>query len=580
VTAPPEANPPPPRWLAVGLLALAGALHVVSALRRPLPRYGGSDGAEYIEHLRRIEVFDALRAEAGGWRSAMELLDGVEFPPLMVLLQAPLDQLFGPSPSVAVLSNLAWIALLAAGAWGIGRVLADRGTALWGALILVLLPAVWGIARTWYYDLPMAAWTSVALAAWLAAIHQPRGRRALGFVLLGALAAAAAVLTKWEGVLYLGTGLGAVLLVAALRGSAGRRGALLVLGSAALAAAPIWLHVRLWPRAFGFRFGQFWTVNGLESADRPLLGLGGVAWQRLLTLPGHDPTFYPEWLVATSLGPLAALAALVALLLLRRWPWPLAVFALAWLGATWAVLALGFDIREVRFLHPVLPGLALGMAAALAGLPRRAPRAGLLALVALLAIQLIGSELEPRDGGWPLLPEDTEPQNGWRRTRAVQQHDGAAIREALARLDALDRPWTLHPLNGDLGAARYAWRYWALHTDVRADGWPALAETCRAGGEVAGEQGWLDALQVLDFAPGEARSAAGFDARTGGPYAMSVEQARACGFFEGLGVGGLGVVAGRIPYVGGDGEQRALVIWAPAPERSGAAPGAEPTRSR
>ncbi len=471
------ADSPQDARVAEGALAATGALVAVEHLRVtaacPVPRYGG--GAEYIEHLHRIEAW-ATWTRGDGLGEVLRRLDALEYPPLLYLTQLPADVLLGPNVLTSLRLQLGWVALLVAATVVAARALGlGRATAAWAGTLMLLAPAAWGSARLFYYDLPMAAWLAAAFAGWVAP------RRGWGLPVAVA-ALAAAVLTRWEAVLYVVPLAGAAVACAA----SGRRraAAAWIAGSAAAAALPVVVYTRFYERSAGQRWGQLRTVNDGEAGD-VVAAIGGRA---------ADALSYPIGLVEHSWGLVLTAAFVVALLPLReREPkrvtrersrdaeggasegWAPGrrpqrererkrerVFGLAagWaLASAIALLVAVSPIAEVRFVHPVLPVVALATAAGLAR--RRLARVPVLPVVAALAAaQLVLFDATAAAPPLGAVPSPPTGQVGWARPADGRCTDAAAVRDLLDDVAATGaRRFALDPANQSLGAGRYVWDY-------------------------------------------------------------------------------------------------------------------------
>jgi 4-amino-4-deoxy-L-arabinose transferase-like glycosyltransferase len=463
--------------------------HLVHGVRRLPAAYGGDFATEYLEHLRRVEFFAIMRS--GGedaWTHAMRALDRVEFPPLLVLLQHPLDLLFGSHPGVSVAANLGWLALAGGATVALAWSLGLRRAAPWAGVLLLLMPGMWGPARAYYYDLPMIALLTVGTAAGVELTRRPR----VGLALLVPVAFAGAELVKWEAVLYIGATIPAILLVAMFRDGAARSrvgGVVAFLGGLAAAvgivAAYVWRH----GGAFASRFGQVVSLNqgaGSEAGSDVLL-TGPL--QRLLHVGEDGWAFYPQWLTSSSLGLVFVLLFVVAAARVHRMPRAAAVGPIsAGAGILVALVAVS-DIQEVRFIHPALPWAAVFLTAGLAALPGRSAgialaAAGILGVSQLLAADYVHEAEDSRlrtgiAAPWPLsfllggsvtpLPQSPGNQTGWRRPVDHRVNDAFAMRTAIAwiasRTHVGGAEVALHPLNREIGRAQYAWAFWSLHRD-------------------------------------------------------------------------------------------------------------------
>ncbi|GEM_PF-2655383 len=592
-----ERDPPtglrPVHGVAGAALLILLVEHVVHGVRRLPAAYGGDSATEYLEHVRRMEFFALLRdlprhdAATMAWRA----LDRVEFPPLLVLFQYPLDLLFGPHPGVAVAANLGWLALAGLATFGLARSLDLASVAPWAAVLLLLLPGMWGPARTYYYDVPMIALITVGVAASVECVQRPR----LRWVLLAAAAFAAAELTKWEGVLYVAAALPAILAVAVLaEGSRKRRcvGVVGVLAGCGAAAGIVAAYVSRHRGAWDARFGQVVALNQGENPEGGLAAVFSGLTGRLVHAGPDAWTFYPQWLTASSLGLVIVALGVVAATRLGRVPRIAAVSAvLAMLGTLAAVVGVS-DIQEVRFVHPALPWLAVLLAAGLGALPGKVGRAAPAVAVVLATSQLLAADYVHEPDGSALregvvdvprparallgaslspLPQSPGNQTGWRRPVDHRASDALGMRTAIAWIaqaaDGRPARVALHPLNLDLGRAEYAWSFWALHRAARLETLPGRPiEDCTVDPDRADVR--AADFVVVDFDP--ALLGGGGDAWCRAVQCSGdgrVADADPCGFADAwLGFGAGWRIGPPIPYRSRTGRTRDLWVL----ERGGA----------
>jgi hypothetical protein len=518
------------RWLlpiAVPVLLVVVVEHFRHGVRRLPAAYGGDFATEYLEHLRRIEFFAIMRDGRGdAWSDAIRALDRVEFPPLLVLLHYPADQLFGPHPGVAVAMNLGWLALAGAATVALGRSLGLGRAAPWAGLLFVLMPGVWGPARAYYYDLPMIALLAVGTAALVEVGRRPRP----ALVVLAAFALAGAELIKWEAVLYLVAVLPAVFGAALLSRSNLRRtawGVLAVASGVAGACGLVVAYVSRRRGSFDMRFGQAMSLNQEESPTGGAVGLFSAGVERLSGVGIEAWAFYSQWLTSSSLGVLFVLIGCVAALRVHRMPRGAALLAPVAGVGIWAAVVGVSDVQEVRFVHPALPWLAVFSAAGLAALPGRAAAPALAVAVLLGTGQMVAAdEIHEADDSplrtglvqvpWPAsvllgaglspLPQSPSNQTGWRRPVDHRTTDALSLRSGLEwvveGVAGRGARIALHPLNRELGRAQYAWAFWTLHRGEGLEFLPGVpVEDC--GSELRASDGpWARSTHlVLDFDP-------------------------------------------------------------------------------
>ena len=175
----------------------AGILVVVfSRISRSLVQPYGVDGAEYIEHLSRLDVLAAARqlGSSGDLLSFVREADNA-FPPLLHILTLPFGAVLGHRAEDVLLVGPLWLLVLAcATAMIAGRLAASPRAAAAAGSGILLVPALQGFSTRYYYDLPMTALLWLGLAVLVAG----RGRREGLAALIGGLLLCAAALIKWQ----------------------------------------------------------------------------------------------------------------------------------------------------------------------------------------------------------------------------------------------------------------------------------------------------------------------------------------------------------------------------------------------
>jgi len=416
------------------------ASHLASVHQCDLPQFGDT-GAEYIEHQARQDALE--RVSGVGWLSQILLLphhlsqlDG-EYPALHHLLAACWGSLFGKGVAASVHLNLVFLAMLAVAtavvAHRIATVWTPEGTGRqpWTvALALVSLlacPAIFATARRYYYDLPMAAWCTVALAAVLL-IPRSRGAGAVA-----AIAAACALMTKWTAGFYVvsvwGLGL-AQLLWPTWKGERARPALQLLLagGLALMLCLPAILQSAAGTSAVssaaemvGVQWEAGEKIHGsldhvvAQGARSDRLGLGSAEGRREFV---SRLRFYSVGLFRSSVGPLLVLALVVCAGAGRRGWRALAVSA-AMAVIPLLLLVAWVGIRDERFLVPMLPWFAAALGAAWSTCRTQAVRVGTLVAVALVAVLQVTAV----DGRLPLpdafIPRSPTEQRGWNRAGEI-----------------------------------------------------------------------------------------------------------------------------------------------------------------
>ena len=424
------------------------------------PRYGG--GAEYIEHLRRARTWRIVR-DGEGWTALVNHLDRSEYPPGLMLAQLPFDLVTGPTLPTAVVTQLAWLALLVGATIACARALGLGPSAPWAGTLVLLAPGAWSTARLFYYDLPCAAALAVALAAWLHGVRKP----GLAPFLVATIAVLGAELFRGEAVLAaapLAAAAGAAALASEGSRATRARALGLIAGSCGAAAAAAWLYIRTFPVSAGMRIGQLRDVNELDGHIGGE-GVAGAFAGRLGTLHEDALRFYPTTLAEAIWGASLTLGAAVAIgMLVTRRPLPRPVLALTaggMIGVPAALLAVT-DILESRFLLPMLPVLAVGTAAGLLQLPGKARTGALIGVSTLAAVQLLAFDLTSITSPRGLVPSASYGSIRSDRPMDRECTDLGAARAALREMPADAATFLLDPANMSLGQTPHVWDYAVL----------------------------------------------------------------------------------------------------------------------
>jgi hypothetical protein len=385
---------------------------------------------------------------------------GEQWPPLVHVVLGTLAALINPSLPAVRLYNLVFLAVLIVGAYRLGSRAAGPRAGLLAATLCSFLPALYGLSRQVGLDFPAAAMVVLGVDA-LVATEGFRRRRA---ALVAGVVIALAVLTRGQCLFFL-VGVGLLELVRGRR----QPGAALVNAALCLAIVAAISAVWWWGRLEHL----FATIQVHGDARRlPLEGdptlLGGV-WLYLGGL-----------YLLTSAPLLALLAPLAAhgVVRCRKVRWVL----LAWLSVP-LLIHLLLAVRNLRYLVPLLPALAIGATVGVLELRRAwVRRAG---VAALLVLSL---------GLWCLCPADPDDAHveaccghaGLNRTAGPDGVAGAARRlaarlgprpggsgPAVLMLAYRDR---FGPLIETAAHIRSALPHLVLHTPVRGQpGWQQLA---------------------------------------------------------------------------------------------------------
>jgi hypothetical protein len=455
----------------------------------------GSDSAQYIEHLTRLETLDVWRDPL---RSGVEFLrqaDG-SFPPLMHLLTLVLGFFSGQAAQQVLWTGLIWLFLLAGCVAWVVRSISGSSRATSAAFCGVLLvPAMHGMACRYYYDLPMTAmlWfaTALAFATW----HR---RPLVGGVLVGVLLCAAN-LVKWTALPFGLIMVAAVPLLALVEDGEQRKarflkslGALLVSIAVMALLCTGFIHLVGPFDSFTAMLGEI----GDNAAHGAPAGVDSVTFfgvlkgifNRMQMPDAVRLSFYPARLLASVFSPLLfALTLAFTAVWLRRGPrgWTAVV---AILFGHWLFLILRVPPLDDRFIVTAAPALLIPAAI---GWDLLAARLRWALGAAVLVVGFgVGLEFHFNDSPAPRTVMPTRPgtdklakilrwgladsvdQRGWVR-RSTQPHDRAEVREALweelkqchvqhFRLSADD------PIVGDSGDV-YWMRYRTLYAFLEED---------------------------------------------------------------------------------------------------------------
>jgi 4-amino-4-deoxy-L-arabinose transferase-like glycosyltransferase len=351
-------------------------------------------------------------------------------PPLFFASSTPLYWAFGTSSDVATMVNVAYWLVLVASVYGLGTHLGGRRLGVWAAVLAALIPLLYAMSRSFYIEFALAALVTLTLYLLVASQGFERRGASLGF----GVALGLGMLTKRTYPLFVVVPVVvAILRSNVLRSLWARiRGGLhisvtdlLVAGGSSTALAALWyfpnrdqvqdLTLGLWlfpawivlnaltiyvllrrPRdpgvnclsalGVGASIASIWYLPRVEVVRRLLLygyGVGDPRGRELDLTSIYTYTYYPRHMTNEGLG--LVFAALLVLAVLGILAWLLKkrrIWRTVWQADTgwwvlilWPVAAyllLTFSIyQEARAFTPVLPGLALILAAGLFLIPWR-----------------------------------------------------------------------------------------------------------------------------------------------------------------------------------------------------------------
>jgi hypothetical protein len=348
-------------------------------------------------------------------------------PPLYFLSALPLYRLFGLSADVGTMINVLYLAILFGSVYGIGRRLGGRRVGLLATFVIATLPMIYAISRYFYLELALTAF--VALSVYLLLASNGFENRALS--LLFGLSLGLGLLTKRTYLVFIFAPLCVVVVRSGVLKSLEQRlrtghrpeikGVLLALGiGLALAIAwylpareiasqlllgvwliPLWTILiattiylaRLTPGpdtnllsalSLGATLGSLWYLPRITFIQRLLRFGFGVndPWERSANLDRLGTYIYfLEQLIKEHVSPVFFVLLVVAVLSLLLYLWRSrdvwgtlrragdAWWATAfWLVGSYLLLTLSI-YRKSRGITPVLPALALILAAGVFKLP-------------------------------------------------------------------------------------------------------------------------------------------------------------------------------------------------------------------
>jgi hypothetical protein len=341
-------------------VAAAVLVVVMSRISRSLVQPYGVDGAEYIEHLSRLEVLQAWREvhSVGNLFAFLREADNA-FPPLLHILTLPIGAALGHRAEDVLMAGPLWLLLLAAAIAMLASALGGgKGVAAAAGCATLLVPALHGFATRYYYDLPMTALLWLGLAV----IVMWRGERPLAAGAVGGLLLFAAALVKWLALPFAVTMLVGVVLLARAEPLRAR---LLAPAIAAGLCAALVVSYLLIIGPHNSLVAMLRDAASSPAADGVAGLAGGAAPQEpaltqgLIAPDGLRLLFYPLRLVSSVLSPLMTLVLLpLAVVWLRRGAVGFGLVAAVAVGQGLFLLLLVPPLDD-RFLLVMAPALAL-----------------------------------------------------------------------------------------------------------------------------------------------------------------------------------------------------------------------------
>ncbi|NES24305.1 MAG: phospholipid carrier-dependent glycosyltransferase, partial [Symploca sp. SIO3E6] len=140
----------------LGLIWLSGALcdRFWLALDHSIPAWDATNhltgSLNYLDALQHAQWF------SGEWWRSLWMLSSKN-PPLIYIVTAPFQQVFGTSPDQAILVNLLFSAILLGSVYKLGKHLFNQQVGLWAAGLCVLLPRLYEFRIHYLLDYSLTA---------------------------------------------------------------------------------------------------------------------------------------------------------------------------------------------------------------------------------------------------------------------------------------------------------------------------------------------------------------------------------------------------------------------------------------
>jgi hypothetical protein len=335
--------------VALGFMMVAFVAVAWVAVDRTPPEW------DHANHLERV-VTCARDLERGDVRTLLER--SAVYPPFAPCLAGVLYLLAPTDLAAAQAAMLLFVGAGMAAIFATGRALAGSTAGVVGAWIFGSAPFVVFLLLRFQLDLPLASMVAVTLAVLLAT----PGLDHRGWSVLLGVVIALGMLTKPPYPIYVAPAILIVLLA---------RHRWRTLKNAVLAGVVAGVLALPWygPRLFGLP-AQF-SARGFRQAAES----GHAA-----AMSREALLFYPRW-IWTEAGIVAVVLMLIGLVVgLARRHWPMLVTALVPLG-----LALAIQNKNMRYILPALPALAVLAGVGVATLPARARR------VVLVIVAVVGA---------------------------------------------------------------------------------------------------------------------------------------------------------------------------------------------
>jgi 4-amino-4-deoxy-L-arabinose transferase-like glycosyltransferase len=268
------------------------------------------------------------------------VLETHPYPPFVYLVSVPFAHLLGPTVDAFLGAHAVFMAILLFATYALGRRLDRPRTGVGAAFLVGMYPILYGLSRHYLLDIPLVAMVTVAICF---LVYAENFRRPLPSALFG-LSVGLGLLTKWTFAVFIGAPF-LIALVGVLRKGSFKRlwNVLLSVLLGSLIAGP-WYLVHL---ADLKNFLQIGGVYAALEGDPVVRSL--KAW-----------TYYADALLNSQIfAPFTALFVVgLALLLVKRRPDRSLLYLLVWFAVPYLIFS-GFVNKDIRYLLPCLPAIAL-----------------------------------------------------------------------------------------------------------------------------------------------------------------------------------------------------------------------------
>lgn len=306
------------------------------------------------------------------WRGIWTLSS--KYPPLLYLSTAPSLALFGASADAAITVNAIYSAVLLGSVYGLGRHLFDQSVGLWAAGLCLLFPQFYTLRSQYFMDYPLAAGVALALLLLTLWKDAKSAGTQWGWAIAFGFVFGLAMLIKQTGLMFFGVPVLWVAIAALMRGRWGRMLQLLIGLALSTSLMLPWSRTN-WLFQISAAFSANTRSADIEG-DPAVLSAAGL-------------TYYMTHLPQAVSYPILAIGAAGLLLwgvgrLWRSPPSPRFLLPLHhwvqqhqpslpaswWHGLGWLAIFCGgayliwssFANKDVRYIMPYLPGIAIALA--------------------------------------------------------------------------------------------------------------------------------------------------------------------------------------------------------------------------